>query len=63
MDREELRKGRGGSGSGRGAGRLEAAELLKIGRQTRVVLFRVVPRAANRARPIWNSISPPNHLL
>jgi hypothetical protein len=36
MDREELRKGRGGSGSGRGAGRLEAAELLKIGRQTRV---------------------------
>jgi hypothetical protein len=23
------------------------------------VLFRVVPRAANRARPIWNSIASP----
>jgi hypothetical protein len=36
MDREELRKGGRRWRSGRGAGRLEAAELLKIGRQTRV---------------------------
>jgi hypothetical protein len=26
--------------------------------RARVVLFRVVPRAANRARPIWNTIVP-----
>jgi hypothetical protein len=29
--------------------------------RVRVVLFRVVPRAANRARPIWKSIVRVSH--
>jgi hypothetical protein len=30
----------------------------RVSGRARAVLFRVVPRAANRARPIWNTILP-----